>query len=396
LNDLPLIPIGELVEVALSVNPKRLSGHIKYIDLGAVDRDRKLIEHPSIIDPSTAPSRARQLLRAGDVLVSTVRPNLNAVARVPHECDEAIGSTGFCVLRPSSKLDSNYLFHWVQTPYFVREMTKMATGASYPAVSDRIVKESTLPLPDLNHQKRIAEILGSAARIQHAREATLSRAADLDASIFFRVFGDPVTNPKHWDDARTLGDLTDVTSGVTKGRQISHDERQLVPYLSVSNVQDGRLDMQVVKELDASAAEIDRLRLVKDDLLMTEGGDPDKLGRAALWDNQLPLCIHQNHVFRVRILDRHRILPEFLLALVSSDRGRRYFLRAAKQTTGIASINKSQLKAFPLLLPPIRLQETFAQFMQATASVRRAMVAHASRLDAMFASLQSRAFKGEL
>lgn len=109
-----------------------------------------------------------------------------------------------------------------------------------------------------------------------------------------------------------------------------------------------------MKSTAATAEEIERYRLEANDLRLAKGGDPDELGRGTLWDGSVPDCIHQNHVFRVRLHDK-RLTPRFLNWLVGSGRGKRYFLRSAKQTTGIASINMTQLRAFPVLTPPLAL-----------------------------------------
>lgn len=116
----------------------------------------------------------------------------------------------------------------------------------------------------------------------------------------------------------------------------------------------GRLNLDTVKSTAATAEEIERYRLEANDLRLAKGGDPDELGRGTLWDGSVPDCIHQNHVFRVRLHDK-RLTPRFLNWLVGSGRGKRYFLRSAKQTTGIASINMTQLRAFPVLTPPLAL-----------------------------------------
>src|SRR5260370_20248201 len=129
-----------------------------------------------------------------------------------------------------------------------------------------------------------------------------------------------------------------MRSGNTKGRNINVSPVRTVPYLAVVNVQDRALDLRQLKTIAATEAEIQRYRLQKDDLLLTEGGDPDKLGRGTLWSGEIDECIHQNHIFRVRLTDS-RFLPVFVNWVVGSERGKRYFLRSAKQTTGIASIN---------------------------------------------------------
>ena len=131
------------------------------------------------------------------------------------------------------------------------------------------------------------------------------------------------------------------------------------------------------------------------DILLTEGGDPDKLGRGAVWEAAIDPCIHQNHVFRVRVTD-DRMTPEFLSRLLGSSRGKRYFLRMAKQTTGIASINMTQLRAFPLLEPPVSLQRTFVDRITELDRLTEAALRSQANLESLFAALQQRAFRGEL
>jgi type I restriction enzyme S subunit len=165
--------------------------------------------------------------------------------------------------------------------------------------------------------------------------------------------------------------------------------------LAVVNVQDRRLDLSSVKTIQATEAEISRYQLKCGDLLLTEGGDPDKLGRGSLWNEEVSECIHQNHIFRVRITDS-LITPLFLNWLIGSKRGKRYFLKSAKQTTGIASINLRQLRAFPILIPPIDLQLRFASAIEESSGLTTEMQQSRSALDHLFASLQYRAFQGEI
>lgn len=126
---------------------------------------------------------------------------------------------------------------------------------------------------------------------------------------------------------------------------------------------------------------------------MTEGGDPDKLGRAALWAGEIEACVHQNHVFKVRS-DRARLSPAYLRALAGSAYGKAYFLSVAKKTTGIASINKTQLSAFPVPLPPLPLQQAFERRVQAVESILSQQVDASGKAKASFDALLSRAFGG--
>jgi type I restriction enzyme S subunit len=148
-----------------------------------------------------------------------------------------------------------------------------------------------------------------------------------------------------------LSDLADVVSGVAKGRKLL-GPILVVPYLRVANVQNGFLDLSEIKTIPALQSEIEKYKLLPDDVVLTEGGDHDKLGRGALWTDQIQPCIHQNHVFRVRITGSV-LLPRFFVCYLRSRAARAYFLKCAKKTTNLASINMTQLKALPVPLPPI-------------------------------------------
>ena len=150
-----------------------------------------------------------------------------------------------------------------------------------------------------------------------------------------------------------LEDAAEIGSGLTKGRKQVNGTFENVPYMRVANVQDGFLDLSEIKTIPANAAERQRYALRVGDLLMTEGGDPDKLGRAALWRGEVQGCLHQNHVFRVRAKCT-TFLPQYLAAVMGSSYGKAYFLKVAKRTTGIASINRTQLGAVLLTIMSCR------------------------------------------
>jgi type I restriction enzyme S subunit len=382
-----------VVPVFTWVPPTENKATFRYVDISAIDRDAKRVVGATELQVANAPSRARQLLRANDVLVSTVRPNLNAVAMVPEELDGSVGSTGFTVLRANpNRLLPRYLFHWVRTPAFVADMMKKATGASYPAVSDRIVLDSSIPLPSLAEQQRIAEILDKAEALRNKRKEASTLIEELLRSTFLDMFGDPVTNTRGWP-VKPLGELADAASGVTKGKRYDDQTLVTLPYMRVANVQDGHLVLDDVKTITVSEEDGRCYRLKDGDVLLTEGGDPDKLGRGTVWRGEIERCIHQNHIFRAR--PGPQVRSEYLSAILGSERGKRYFLRAAKQTTGIATINMTQLKAFPVLLPPIDLQDAYLKFVGSATAARTTFQKQHKLADELFGSLVASAFSGK-
>jgi len=182
----------------------------------------------------------------------------------------------------------------------------------------------------------------------------------------------------------TLDEICLITSGITKGRKTPTEPLREVPYMAVVNVQDGRLNLETVKTIQASSSEIERYQLLPGDLLLTEGGDPDKLGRGTVWNGEISECIHQNHIFRVRS-SSPLIDMGFLSRLVASPAGKAYFLSKAKQTTGIASINLSQFRNFPVALPPLNQQRRIAAKLDTTLA---AVDACRQRLDGVEALLK--------
>ena len=193
----------------------------------------------------------------------------------------------------------------------------------------------------------------------------------------------------------TIGDLAEVQGGL----QVTSARKNLpveVPYLRVANVYRGVLDLSEIKTIRATPAEIQRTTLVKDDLLVVEGhGNPNEIGRAALWNGEIEQCVHQNHLIRARF-DCTKVEPVFASEYVNSPGGRQHLLRAGKSTSGLNTISVSNVRETPIALPPLPLQQTFATRIAAIealkATHRRALAA----LDALFASLQQRAFTGAL
>lgn len=186
--------------------------------------------------------------------------------------------------------------------------------------------------------------------------------------------------PKGWEK-KTLNRVAFVQTGLAKGPKRIENPVE-VPYLRVANVQDGYLDLEHIKTIKVDRSKISRYSLQQGDVLMTEGGDFDKLGRGAVWNSQIVPCLHQNHVFAVRP-HPDVLLSEFLSMLTSSSSGKAYFLSCSKQSTNLASINSSQLKAFPVLLPPLAEQKaiaaTLSEWDQAIEKTERLILAKEKR-----------------
>jgi len=294
------------------------------------------------------------------------------------------------VLRPNKSIDFRFLARQLEQ----YNVSKFLSGSTRAKLTKGNAAKIPIGVPPLEEQKRIAAILDKADAIRRKRQQAMALADTFLRSVFLDMFGDPVTNPKGWDEA-PLNTIAIIGSGATKGKKYQNQTLVDIPYMRVANVQDGWINTNDVQNISVSKTDAKKYALEKGDLLLTEGGDPDKLGRGAVWDGSIAPCIHQNHIFKVRF-DKSIALPEFASFLIGSARGKRYFLRAAKQTTGIATINKTQLSVFPMIIPPMEMQRKFFNILQTAGETKHTLTSATVQTKNMFRSLQQRAFSGKM
>ena len=199
-------------------------------------------------------------------------------------------------------------------------------------------------------------------RTKHAYKQLIAASDELVKSQFVEMFGDPLLNPNGLHK-KPLANVANIMSGITKGRKAKATTLRSVPYICTANVQDGYIDWSETKYIEATEDEIHQYALAEDDILMIEGGDPDKVGRGHLAGKVPNDCIYQNHVFRVK-MDQTEVLPEFMAAYITLPRTKEYFLACAKQTTGIATINKRQLSELQVMYPDLSGQMQYIEFVR--------------------------------
>jgi type I restriction enzyme S subunit len=365
------------------IDPRTLNEDTTYLGLEHIETGGRIISRSTVGESSVSSTKYK--FDASHVLFGKLRPYLGKIAAPDFD---GVCSTDILPIRPGRALDRGYLLHFLRQPSVVDLAAARATGANLPRLGPSELARFEIPLPPIDEQRRIAAILDHADSIRGKRSSAVLALHSLRTEISDRAVRQP-------GRLCVLADVAQVTSGLTKGRRVTAPT-STVPYLAVANVQDGHLSLDNLKTIEATQAEIERTRLKAGDLVLTEGGDPDKLGRGTVWRDEIPLCLHQNHIFRVRVMNADLVAPEFLAAAIAGRESKAYFLRSAKRTTGIASINMSQLKALPLKIPGQIAQRVFIKEMDYIDSQRARAEAHAQQLDALFSSLQARAFSGDL
>jgi type I restriction enzyme S subunit len=312
------------------------------------------------------------------------------------------GADGTQILRPNTKIfDPRFLYY---------ALTFLSIPSRGYNRHYSILRQKHLSRPPLSEQRAIAHVLRTVQRAKEATEKVIAAARQLKQSLMRHLFTyGPVpfheagqvdirgtdfgAAPANWTIMR-LDECAEVQTGVAKGRKLNSTETVTLPYLRVANVQDGFLDLTEIKTLTIRSSEIDRYSLRRGDVVLTEGGDFDKLGRGFIWTEEVSLCIHQNHIFAVRA-NRELLLPEFLAYMTQSNYGKAYFLSVAHKTTNLACINTTKLKAFPALLPELEGQRSIIERLRFVDRKIAAEEAKRSSLESLFSSLLHELMTGQ-
>lgn len=354
------LALGDLCDFAATQVDPAANSALPYIGLEHVVTGRFDVEATGTASDVTS---SKYLFKAGDVLYGKLRPYLDKAVIAT---GDGLCTTELLVLRPKSDVDARFLAAVVHSQQFIDHAMAGVTGAQHPRTSWPHLRDFSLPAFDPEAQAKIASVASIVQAGIRSCEATLNSATALKRAAMRELFtrglrGGEQTEtefglvPALWD-AVVLDDMGVVQTGAAKGRQLGDVDTVEVPYLRVANVQDGHLDLSDMKTIKIRQSEIERYRLRNGDVVLTEGGDFDKLGRGFIWNGELDLCVHQNHVFAVRP-DSSRLIPKFFAYQCQSPYGKAYFLKVAHKTTNLACINSTKLKAFPALVPPDKQEQ---------------------------------------
>ncbi len=360
-----------------------------YLD---VYRNRRLTLKTAFAEGSATAAEIRRLeLRKGDVIItkdSETPDDIGVPSLVEDELKGVVCGYHLALLRPNKeKLGPNFLLHHLQGDVTKRHFLRTANGLTRFGLGAKAVASLPIALPPPDEQVCIAGLLDAVDTALERTCAAVGWARKLDHALLHQLLENGLSpsmraargGPRHWT-MRRVDEVADVGSGVTLGKDVSGSKSVELPYLRVANVQDGHLDLSTIKTVRVRVDEVENYRLDVGDVLMTEGGDIDKLGRGTIWQGEIPDCLHQNHIFRIRP-NRELLEPAFYALVVESDIAKRYFSRVAKRTTNLASTNKTQVRAFRFPVPPtVGEQQEIVGVMKASKATIAALVAKQAAL----------------
>lgn len=336
-----------------------------------------------------------KLVEPGTIFYNPMRILLGSIAYLDEGEEPGLTSPDYVIFRATpGVLHPRWFYYWLRSNDGAAFIRTLARGAVRERMLFRRLAEADIDAPTFAGQAAFAKAISVVERARAAAEAQLQAVNGLRSAFLAALF----SASKKWPVV-SLESVSEIVSGVTLGRRPPVGPTRTVPYLTVANVKDGYLALEDVRSIEVTDSELEKWRLRPGDLLLTEGGDADKLGRGTIWRGEIANCIHQNHIFRVRF--RPRVVDqEYAAAQVSSPYGKTYFLRHAKQTTGIATINQRVLRAFPLSCPSLQEQErvvaTLRTQLEGAARLQEQAKEQLRALGALPAALLRQAFSREL
>jgi type I restriction enzyme S subunit len=381
------VRLGDICVPALKVHPAELGREsFQYVDIGSIDNSSFSVASPASTPVQAAPSRARQVVHAGDTVFSTVRPYLKKVAYIGPELDGEIASTGFCIIRPSAGIERRFIFHLVTSNWFINQVTRQQYGASYPAVRDEHILGIEIPLPPLAEQQRIVEVLeGQLSRLKAGlagldrvitllsswRDSTLAQAfhgalteddlsegTALQLPVRFRAdsIQGPWRIPNEWA-WRRMGDLFKVSVGATPSRSNTSFWDGDIPWVSSGEVAFGRINHTHESiSIDALANPDNRIH-PPGTVLLAMIGEGKTRGQAAILDIA---AAHNQNSASIRVSETP-VLPEYVYWFLFSRYNEN---RRAASGGNQPALSKAKVENILIPLAPLGTQRRIVSILQ--------------------------------
>lgn len=372
-----------------SIDPTGINTGTLYVGLENIESGGRLVGVRSVDAGELASSKFAFTSR--HLLYGKLRPYLAKIARPDFK---GICSTDILPVLPGPELDRGYLAWILLTPEMVSLASSRATGANLPRLSPSALGEFKIPLPPLPVQRRIAEILDKADVLRSMRRAAIAHLNTLTQSIFLDMFGDPATNPRRWLRA-SLGDL--ITVGPQNGLyKPSEDYGSGTPILRIDAFYDGVVTkLGRLKRVRLAAQEQNLYALRAGEIVINRVNSREYLGKSAIIPELNETTVFESNMMRFDV-NRDALEPVYLIEYLQTDLVRAHVDRSAKDAVNQSSINQRDVKAIPLIVPPIALQRLFVKRVSVAKRHIKLHDISLTALDSLFASLQHFAFRGAL
>ena len=391
----PMVKL-EIVAVINPRLPKNVDEEqkVSFVAMASASEDGRLLSEENRVLSET--KKGFTYFNKGDVLLAKITPCFeNGKCLRPNQISNPIGfgSTEFHVLRANvDELDSLYLFYMLWNAKF-RSLgeASMSGAAGQKRVSTDFLKSFEIPLPPLAEQKRIAAILDKADAIRRKRQQAIKLADDFLRAVFLDMFGDPVTNPKGFP-VGTIRDLVE-TANYGSSAKASETEGEF-PILRMGNITyAGAIDLKDLKYIDLSEKDKPKYLVQYGDLLFNRTNSKELVGKTAVYDRDESVAF-AGYLIRVRTNEYGS--PYYISGYLNSEHGKSTLRNMCKSIVGMANINAQEMQNIKIFIPPVDLQEKYAEIVKATKNRLVPLNDSKRKLEELFCALSQKAFSGSL
>jgi len=343
----------------------------------------------------------KQLLRKGDVVIAASSGSLDVVGKAAQfDLDLPISFGAFCkVLRPTKNINKKYFSYFFKTLAYRRTISLKAAGANINNLRNDDLDSLAIYVPSSDSQTKTVNILGAAEKALNERREAIRLLDDFLKSTFFQMFGDPITNPMGWN-VKKLDDLAStITNGTTPLGGENVYVKQGITFFRSQNVWNNKLEYADIAYIDENMHRGMRKSSLKNgDILMTKTGrfntENSSLGRVAMFFGEDDSANINGHVYLIRLDERIR--KEFVLFVLTTSAYQNYIRTVSVGGIDKRQINKSHLQEFPIIFPPLNLQNKFVSTVENAEKLKQKMKSSETELQNIFNCLMQKAFKGEL
>jgi type I restriction enzyme S subunit len=389
----PFIALGDVFEIARKGSPRPINSFItndadgiNWITIGDASEGSKYISKTNRRIRPEGAQRSRSV-KPGDFLLTNSmsfgRPYIMRTSGCIHD--------GWLVLSPRrNDVDSDFFYHLLSSNEIYSEFERHASGATVKNLNIDLVSAVKVPLPPFHVQQRIAAILDKADALRAKRRAVLTQLDELAQSVFLDMFGDPSTNQKSWP-MRTIGDLVESASYGTSEKAAADGDFAVLRMNNITPT--GEMDLTNLKYMNLACHQHERYLVRSGDVLFNRTNSAELVGKTAIFREKSQMA-YAGYLIRLRVNPEND--PEYLSAFLNTSYAKRVLRGMCKSIIGMANINATELKSMKIPQPPSDTQREFARRIVAIKEHKVKCRVATAELDALFASLQHRAFRGKL
>jgi type I restriction enzyme S subunit len=363
------------------------SGNIPWVKSGELKED-VIHETEEKINELALKESSAKLVPSGTVLIAMYGATVGKTALLGVD---AATNQAVCHIIPNKKIaDTKYFWYALRTK--VPELLSRRVGGAQPNISQQIIRSTKIPLPPLSEQRRIVEILDQADALRKKRAEANAKAERILPALFYKMFGDPATNPKGWKVVKMREIIAETRNGLYKHGDYFGRGTQI---LKMFNIQNGELNLERIDLVEVDDEEFENYKLDVGDILLNRVNTPELVGKCAVITPELGRAIFESKNIRIRI-KRNLTDPDYVAHYLNCPFGHATLRQGVKHAIGMATINNSDLRTTLIPLPPLEQQKAWGEAVRQFRSIRKDRNASKKKLDSLFTNLLHRAFSGDL